>query len=381
MNSKNIKVVDEHGIDRDASVMLGFELDGSGYVIYSIDRDNDNSNIFISKVLKNFDNTFSMIDIDSSDEKNKLVDIVKMLITSAVESQEDRCNNDFITLNGGKTVKFLSVIFNKEQRINVQKTYITTVKKEVVRVVEKYYDISSVFEKPKTVNDIFPEIEPVNSSVNVAEPVVMPSTPVVEVKTENVQNDINNNVLNNLNTNVDRSVNEQNVSSFSSVNSINNTSSIVEPIVNNVLPENNVNVESPVIEPIKVENPLNMEPVLNNNESINSNPTSEMLVFNASKETNLNEALGEVASTSTIPVENIEPIREFGVEQPVVNQQVVVPQVDNSNNVASGAVVNNVSKKAGFVNHKFFSLIAISFFLASCIFLGYEVFNYFQLTK
>lgn len=381
MNSKNIKVVDEHGIDRNASVILGFELDGSGYVIYSIERDNDNSNIFISKVLKNFDNTFSMIDIDESDEKNKLIDIVKMLITSAVESQEDRCNNDFITLNGGKTVKFLSVIFNKEQRINVQKTYITTVKKEVVRVVEKYYDISSIFEKPKVVNDIFPEIEPVSSSVNVVEPIVVPSTPVVEVKTEGVQNNIDNSVLGNLNTNVNGSVDAQIVNNYTSENSMNITSSIAEPVVGNTVSENNINVEPTIIEPIKVENPLNTEPILNNNESLNSNPTSEMLVFNASKETNLNEALGEVANTSTIPVENIEPIREFGVEQPIVNQQVVVPQVDNSNNVANGAVVNNVSKKAGFVNHKFFALIAISFFLASCIFLGYEVFNYFQLTK
>ena len=44
-------------------------------------------------------------------------------------------------------------------------------------------------------------------------------------------------------------------------------------------------------------------------------------------------------------------------------------------------VGKKLTKKAGFANSKFFMLVAIAFFLASCIFLGYEVFNYFQLTK
>ena len=37
--------------------------------------------------------------------------------------------------------------------------------------------------------------------------------------------------------------------------------------------------------------------------------------------------------------------------------------------------------KSGFANNKFFMVIAIMFFVASCVFLGYEVFNYFQVTK
>ena len=44
-------------------------------------------------------------------------------------------------------------------------------------------------------------------------------------------------------------------------------------------------------------------------------------------------------------------------------------------------VVPGVTNKAGFANSKFFMVVAVAFFLASCIFLGYEVFSYFQLTK
>lgn len=371
MNSKNIKVVDEHGIDRNAVVMFGFELDGSGYVTYSIERDEENSNIFISKVLRNFDNTYSMMDIDDVNEKGRFVEIVKMIITNAVESQNDKNNGNTLTLNDGKVIKFMGVSFNKEQRINVQKTYITTVKKEVIRVVEKFYDLVSVFEQPKVVEDIFPSVTPVAPVSPMVENVETPvtvSTPIVEVMPEN--HNVDNTVISNGMVFGDSNRNAQMVNS--SVNS--------QQIVNTVQESPNVIPTPSVVEPITVQpSVVESEPIVQSPQPLNniSNNVSEPLVFNASKEINLNEALGEVASASTIPVENIEPVREFGVEQPVVNQPVDVPVTPDSNVVTSKGMTN----KGGFVNSKFFMVVAIAFFLASCIFLGYEVFNYFQLTK
>lgn len=346
MNSKNIKVVDEHSIDRSASVMFGFELDGSGYVTYSIERDEDNSNVFISKILRNFDNTFSMVDIDDSNEKSMLVDIVKVVITNAVESQADKNNGDSLTLNDGKIIKFMNVSFNKEQRINVQKTYITTVKKEVIRVVEKFYELNLVFEQQKVVDEIFPSVSPVVTSEPIVTEPVIPtvavSTPTVEVKPE----DVNNNA-------------------FFGENSVNT--------------QVNSNI---AVEPITAQPTLVTPDVAVLTENLNNVPenVSDTLIFNASKETNLNEALGEIANNSPIPVENIEPIREFGVETPLVNSQIETPKVDNMN-INNTTLSQEMVKKGGFVNNKFFMVIAISFFLASCVFLGYEVFNYFQLTK
>ena len=111
---------------------------------------------------------------------------------------------------------------------------------------------------------------------------------------------------------------------------------------------------------------------------------TQPLVFNASKEKNLNAALGEVAKDTTIPVENIEVVREFGEEAPAMVQTpaapvqpVVAPMVQPEMSSEPKAL----TKKAGFANSKFFVVIAVAFFLASCVFLGYEVFNYFQLTK
>ena len=44
------------------------------------------------------------------------------------------------------------------EKFNVQKSYITTVKKEVTRVTEKYYDVM-VEEPVKVVEEIFPTVD------------------------------------------------------------------------------------------------------------------------------------------------------------------------------------------------------------------------------
>lgn len=406
MNSKNIKVVDEHNIDRSANVLFAFALEGSEFVSYSIERDAENSNIFVSKIIKNLDNTFSMLDVDNLEEKSKLNDIVKKLITSSVENQADKLSGDSVTLADGKVVKFINVFFNKEQRINVQKTYITTVKKEVVRVVEKYYDIEVVSEKTET-TDIFPNVFPVIEETPSKEEVVETVQPVVNTQPTEVVSP----VLSTPTVELPKSVEENEFAPFGSQSATSNgdvnLQSASKPVVEsssvNVVPSETVSPAPAVVEPITVSNPQPEATLPAQNPVVDkpledptvviptpvgtqpvNNTNTDTLVFNASKESNLNAALGELSnSAATIPVENIEPIREFGVEEPVnspVNvQQPVTQPVPPA--VSDETSVSGSTQKAGFANSKFFMVVAIAFFLASCVFLGYEVFNYFQLTK
>ena len=366
MNSKNIKVVDEHNIDRNANVLFAFELDGTGYVSYAIDRDAENGNIFLSKVIRNLDGTFSLLDIDDSNEKVKLTEAVKTIITTSVESQDDKLIGDVLTLSDGKVVKFIAVSFNKEQRINVQKTYITTVKKEVIKVVEKYYDISFVVSQPTPVESIFPTVPTETPFVND----VFPEVPVQTVPEQPV-------VVEPITVPTPEPVVEPVVVSTPIVENVQPpVQEVVQPVVEPapaVVPP--VVPSQPVVEPVLVAPVPEPATVLE--------PVNTPLVFNAVQETNLNAALGEVANSATIPVENIEPVREFGVDAPV--QQPVIPPIVNPSTPPvldnAQAVAPEVAKKAGFANSKFFMVVAIAFFLASCVFLGYEVFNYFQLTK
>lgn len=426
MYNKNVKTIDEHNIDRDANVMFAFDLDGSGYVSYRISRDEEQDNIFISKVIKNIDDTFNMVNIDDQDEKMLLSEIVMVLIKKAVNDSADTLSGNSVTLSNNKVVKFINVSFNKEQKIDVKKTYVTTVKKEVSRVAEKYYVVEVVVEEKKMVDDIFPTITPnvapVVEEVKVVQPeapvaVETPilSTPAVSIPSANENTNTNDNFVTfgqnasvvepKVETPVVSSV-EQSVSPVSSVASEPvlkvetpvaaqpiptvvepitmpspiNTNVVSEPVVAPVIPalSNVVNSEPIVVTPSPILETPAVEPV---SVATPSNDVSQPLVFNASKETNLNAALGEVANSTTIPVENIEPVREFGVDAPVAQpaqtQTVINPMVQPE----APAMPKTLTKKAGFANSKFFMVVAIAFFLASCIFLGYEVFNYFQLTK
>ena len=391
MNNKNIKTIDEHNIDREANVLFAFDLDGSDYVCYRISRDDEQDNLFISKVIKDIDGTFNMVNIDDTAEKSRLNSIVMALVKGAVENPADKLSGDSVSLSDGKSIKFITVNFNKEQRIEVKKTYVTTVKKEVSRVSEKYYAVEVVLEQPIVVDDIFPTVTPVHEELKVVEPVTVVPTPVVvaaptvetvtPVVTETIpvveQPVVVETVVQSVPTEVVAT--SQVVAEPQVV--IAPAPTVVEPI--NVVP-------APVVSVPPVDAQVQPTPVVPTPVSVVPEPAPasvsvtepQPLVFNASKETNLNAALGEVANTASIPAQDISAVREFGVEEPVVPvQNVQQPVVAPMSQPEVMSQPKKLSKKAGFVNSKFFMVVAIAFFLASCIFLGYEVFNYFQITK
>ena len=95
-------------------------------------------------------------------------------------------------------------------------------------------------------------------------------------------------------------------------------------------------------------------------------PSEPQLVFDGSLETNL-------LSTQESGVQSL---REFGVDNPQVNAN-VTPKVVTPTE-SQGKVL---TKSKGFANNKFFMVIAIVFFIAACVFLGYEAFRYFQIVK
>lgn len=431
MKSRNIKVVDEHNIDREANIIFGFDLDGSEYVTYWIVRDEESNNVFVSKVVKNLDNTFNLANIEDEFEKENVSKIVKDLIAKSVSDEADKLVGDSITLENGKVVKFISVSFNKEQRLDVKKTYITTVKKEVTKVSENYYDVVVSMDEPQLVSESSESvqeipsqiIEPVVNNVQetpvletvtpvIPEPVVIPemsvvSEPVVTPEISTVEPVIDEVVSSSVEEKVPEVANNSlGFSTFESngavVEAITNESVLETPVVEKhevpeVLPQP-VQEDAKVILPqpvVQIPVAETVAPVIPEPAVVAEAPSviepiavpvteTEPLVFNASKETNLNAALGEVASDATIPVENIEVVRDFGEETPTMSQTPLVPAQPAITPMVQPELSSEpkvLTKKAGFANSKFFMVIAVAFFLASCVFLGYEVFNYFQLTK
>ena len=125
---------------------------------------------------------------------------------------------------------------------------------------------------------------------------------------------------------------------------------IIDTSVDTPNPFSSINAETgtPTVEPRSLEN---QEPV----------------VFDASKENNLLNALSDKtieASNKAMLLNNesLNNVRDFGGEPAKVNYQ---PNV----------------RKAGFVNSKLLTVVSILFFLASCGFLVYEIFNFINAKK
>lgn len=403
IESKNIKVIDEHNIDRTANKICVVDVDGSDYIIYSIERDSDNDNIFVSKLLSNINGTSNMINIEDSMEKEKMASLVKELIKYAVDTEKDRLDTREIILASGKKISFVSKnIDKKEQNINVQKTYITTVKKAVTKVTEDFYDIKEEVKVEEPVSDIFPTndipkethedilpdiipniVPPVESPVveapKVEEPKVeVPSEVTPEIPSINIPN------MEEKKMETPSSIGIKPVSEIT-VNDIQSTP-VTEPVA--ILPtpepvEKPVEVSIPVTPviptpavppmPETVSAPVVESPVVSTPIQTPVEKKENVLVFDGSKESNLNEALGEVSNDKTVLTQNVEPIREFGVDE--------VKSVEKSEPVVNTTQTNTNGKMAGFANNKFFMVIAILFFVSACVFLGYEAFKYFSLVK
>ena len=403
MESKNIKVIDEHGIDRDANIICGFIFDGTKYVLYSIERDEESDNLFVSKVRDNLDKTSSMESIEVG--KEKINEIVRELVTYSIKNEEDKTTN-YISLPNGENIEITNVLFNKEQNIVVPKTYVSTVKKSVTKVSEKFYKIdkqnedldkTTVFETlssdeivsepemehedPESINLVEPvvtpevsetldindtkesEMEPISAEETVLEPIT--TVPVEEPKPEVVAPSFvvpPVEPLNEIDNQPELEVPETLLEPSAPVS--------LQPEINKeaeVTPEPILPVEpiAPVpgipSEPVKVETSVTDEP---------------KLFFDGTDENNLNKALDEVSEEKVVsaPQAGVESLREFGVDEPTV-----APTTPPAQEVPVPENVKKLTRSKGFANNKFFMVIAIAFFLAACVFLGYEAFQYFTL--
>lgn len=377
MESKNIKIVDEHGIDRIADVVCPIDVMGSDYIVYVIERDNENDNVFVSKLIKNIDNTSNLMNIEDTMEKESISNLVKELITYAIDNESDKLSSKEIVLNGKKIV-VTSALINREQNINVRKTYITTVKKSVSKVAKDFYDVDfSQKEKEEPVADVKPEVGPINTMPiedikldipNILEPVTSNDSPNVMPVTDEVKLEV---------PNIDKAVVSEKVKEVPKIVPILPTplqplpkkeevSVMPEPVISEpVVPE-----IKPIINPVLPEAPK---------PSVELPKEDNKLVFDGSKETNLNEALEETDVLKVVPVEDVKPIREFGVDE--VKPANLTTPVEEDKKIETVNTSKGTLKNGGFANNKFFTVIVITFFLAACIFLGYEAFRYFQAVK
>ena len=110
-----------------ASIISGIKYANSLYVLYSIKRDEEEDNIFVSKLVKNSDG-YAMDNDFSGGEKEIFDDVIKSFL-----SKED--------LSSLKVELFNDFKLSSINKFSVTKCYISTCKKNMIKECMKNYDL------------------------------------------------------------------------------------------------------------------------------------------------------------------------------------------------------------------------------------------------
>lgn len=71
--------VEIDGVDREAEVIKILTIDGREYVIYSVDNNNDTSDIFTSEIIKDEEGYDKLIDIEEESVRQNLMEIINIM--------------------------------------------------------------------------------------------------------------------------------------------------------------------------------------------------------------------------------------------------------------------------------------------------------------
>lgn len=76
------KVIDENNIEHNAEVITAFSYKEKEYLVYSVDKDEENSNIFVSRLVKDSEGYDIIEDIEDDTERTEVQNKVKDILSS-----------------------------------------------------------------------------------------------------------------------------------------------------------------------------------------------------------------------------------------------------------------------------------------------------------
>lgn len=79
---ENFKVVDENGTEHSAEVVTAFSYKESEYLIYSVDKDEENADILVSRLVKDEEGYDVLEDIEDDSERLEVQNVVKEILSS-----------------------------------------------------------------------------------------------------------------------------------------------------------------------------------------------------------------------------------------------------------------------------------------------------------
>lgn len=128
MSSFNI--VDQTGKLREAENIVNFDFESIKYCLYSVRRDDENYNLFVSKLLVHNLGDVELIDLEEN-EKNKINSVVNFII-----------DNDDINILKNAGIKIIEniVLYDAENLLfNTAKTYLFSLKFDILNKLKKRF--------------------------------------------------------------------------------------------------------------------------------------------------------------------------------------------------------------------------------------------------
>lgn len=129
-----IEVIGNDNSKRMAKIMCGIEYKNCLYVLYLIKRDENNINVFGSKVVKNSEGV-SVIDSEFSEEEKVWLENISKRIFN-----KDSIDN--LSSDGVKFVKNID-LHDGVNKFDIKKSYIATMDKSAIDVCLMYYEIGN----------------------------------------------------------------------------------------------------------------------------------------------------------------------------------------------------------------------------------------------
>ena len=73
--------VEIDGEIKEAELLKTVSFDNNNYAIYAIDKGDETSDIFASKIVKDNEGNETLVDLENDDERNKIRDIINVMFS------------------------------------------------------------------------------------------------------------------------------------------------------------------------------------------------------------------------------------------------------------------------------------------------------------
>ena len=79
-SNDKVMVLDENGNEVEATIINIIEVNGQEYLLYSVDANSDEANLYVNKIIKDENGEEDIVPIESDVERNTVFDEIKNLI-------------------------------------------------------------------------------------------------------------------------------------------------------------------------------------------------------------------------------------------------------------------------------------------------------------